>query len=97
MCIRDSSNDGVVPSSSQAYGQILGVFASDHLDCVGHYPHTLQNGTEVSGWVRSGADFTEARLELLWGRIADFVAKASRGRKSAAKKASTASAEEAAA
>lgn len=71
----DRTGDGVVPSASQAYGDILGVFASDHLDCVGHFPHTTSNGVEVSGWVRSGAGFTPERFELLWGRVAEYIAK----------------------
>ena len=67
-------NDGVVPTASQAYGTILGAFASDHLDCVGHYPHTQGDGTEVTGWVRSGADFNSDRFGLMWARISDFIA-----------------------
>jgi hypothetical protein len=70
----DRASDGIVPSASQAYGTILGVFASDHLDCIGHFSHRLGNGTEVSGWVRSGASFRQERFELLWGRVAAFVA-----------------------
>jgi hypothetical protein len=72
--IGDWSSDGVVPSRSQAYGTILGVFASDHLDCVGHFPHTQADDTEVPGWVRSGAEFNEDRFGLLWGRVGDFIA-----------------------
>lgn len=79
LTLEDRTSDGIVPSVSQAYGTILGVFASDHLDCIGHFPHSLRSGTEVSGWVRSGASFTKERFELLWGRVAAFVA-ASMGR-----------------
>lgn len=74
LTIDDRSSDGVVPTRSQAYGEILGVFASDHLDCVGHFPHYRPNGEHVSGWVRSGAGFNRARHELLWKKIADFIA-----------------------
>lgn len=81
--IDGQTNDGVVPSASQIYGRVVGVFASDHLDCVGHYPRTLEDGTHVSGWVRSGASFNEARFELLWGRIAGFAAISARAKKGA--------------
>lgn len=74
LTIDDRSSDGVVPTRSQGYGEVLGVFASDHLDCVGHYPHYQPHGQHVSGWVRSGAGFNQARHELLWGRIAKFIA-----------------------
>lgn len=72
--IDDDTNDGVVPTASQAYGTVLGTFASDHLDCVGHYPHTQADGTQVTGWVRSGADFNSDRFDLMWARISDFIA-----------------------
>jgi triacylglycerol lipase len=72
--IDDDTSDGVVPTASQAYGTILGVFASDHLDCVGHFPHTQGDGTEVTGWVRSGAGFNSDRFDLMWARISDFIA-----------------------
>jgi hypothetical protein len=73
--IDDQTSDGIVPTRSQAYGEVLGVFASDHLDCVGHFPHYQDNGTPVSGWVRSGAGFNRRRHELLWRRVAEFIAR----------------------
>lgn len=72
--IDNDTSDGVVPTASQPYGTILGVFASDHLDCVGHYPHTQGDGTEVTGWVRSGAGFNSDRFDLMWARISEFIA-----------------------
>jgi hypothetical protein len=74
LTVDDRSSDGVVPTRSQAYGEILGVFASDHLDCVGHFPHYRSDGQHVSGWVRSGAGFNGNRHELLWGRVAKCIA-----------------------
>jgi hypothetical protein len=71
--IDDDTSDGVVPTASQAYGKILGVFASDHLDCVGHYPHTQADGHRVTGWVRSGAAFNSERFKLLWTKVCDFM------------------------
>lgn len=73
--INDETSDGIVPTLSQPYGEVLGIFESDHLDCVGHFPHYRENGKPVSGWVRSGAGFNEERHELLWTRVADFVAR----------------------
>ena len=72
--IDEDTSDGVVPTASQAYGTILGVFASDHLDCVGHFPHRRSDGKQVTGWVRSGAAFDGDRFELLWARVCDFIA-----------------------
>jgi triacylglycerol lipase len=73
LSIDEHTSDGVVPTLSQAYGTILGVFASDHLDCVGHFPHK-QGDDDVPGWVRSGANFDPKRFDLLWGRVGNFVA-----------------------
>lgn len=72
--VDDRTSDGIVPSASQIHGTLLGVFESDHLDCVGHFPRTLADGTRVSGWVRSGARFSSERFSLLWGNVADFIA-----------------------
>ena len=96
LSVDETTNDGVVPSLSQAYGEIWGVFASDHLDCVGHYPHVLADGTVVSGWVRSGASFDTARFELLWSRVADLVASSARAKRASAKKPKRSKAQEAA-
>ena len=79
----DRTGDGVVPSASQAYKEILGVFASDHLDCVGHFREPLARGASRPGWVSSGAEFTPERFDLMWGRVAEFIA-ASVGRSLAA-------------
>jgi len=73
LLVSNRINDGIVPTASQPHGELLAVLASDHLDCVGHYPHRLADGTNVSGWVRSGASFSTARFELLWQRVADLV------------------------
>ena len=72
LSIDQHTSDGIVPTLSQAYGTILGVFASDHLDCVGHFPHKHGND-DVPGWVQSGADFDLDRFELLWERVGEFV------------------------
>jgi triacylglycerol lipase len=73
--IDDQISDGIVPTASQPHGEPLVVVASDHLDCVGHFPHTLPDGTEVSGWVRSGAGFNQDRFEIVWSRVAELVSR----------------------
>ena len=68
------ANDGIVPTWSQVHGEVGGVVASDHLDCVGMYPHRDGADRWVSGWVRSGAEFRDDRFRWLWGRIAAAIA-----------------------
>lgn len=67
--LSERSNDGLVPTYSQAFGRVGGVFASDHLDCIGMYDHG-----ETTGFVRSGARFDAGRFELLWSRVAAILA-----------------------
>ena len=74
--IDEQSNDGVVPTLSQAWGTIGGVYCGDHLDVVGQYPREVMLGGRPvyqPGWLRSGAMFREARFVKLWSDIASAV------------------------
>jgi pimeloyl-ACP methyl ester carboxylesterase len=64
-----TSNDGVVPSLSQIYGEFRGFVKADHLDVVGHYlrgPLEKQDGAD---WFLSGAKFSLDAFERLWGDV----------------------------
>jgi len=53
------ANDGVVPTRSQAYGNIVWAGPADHLDVLGHYPSPTRDGDRPfwSRWLgRSGKD-----------------------------------------
>lgn len=72
--ITSRSNDGVVPSLSQLYGEpLLGVVA-DHLDLVGQFRNA--GGQRLSDWLPSGSNFDESRFQSIWGRIATEIAAA---------------------
>lgn len=71
LTIDERSNDGVVPTLSQVFGRVGGVFASDHVDCIG-----LFRRWDNPGFIDSGASFGSARFALLWSRIADDIAAA---------------------
>jgi hypothetical protein len=60
-----------------AGGEIQGVVVADHLDVVGQFPQTV-DGRAYAGWIHSGADFREAQFRVLWGRVADVIARAER-------------------
>ncbi|MCB9664465.1 MAG: hypothetical protein H6732_10140 [Alphaproteobacteria bacterium] len=81
-------NDGIVPTYSQVHGEVVAVVASDHLDCVGFYPHCQGTGGDwprcegrpsLSGWVRSGADYRDSRHAFLWSRLAACFTAAEQG------------------
>jgi pimeloyl-ACP methyl ester carboxylesterase len=72
--ITKSSNDGMVPCQSQAYGRILGVILADHLDVVGQFPYA--GGDAHADWLPSGAGFDEARFRHAWSLVAQEIADA---------------------
>lgn len=63
--IEPCANDGVVPLSSQIWGDLIWVGKADHLDIVGHFPgpggHT--------DWLASGARFQRVRFDVVMDRI----------------------------
>lgn len=76
------SNDGIVPTWSQIYGEVLDVVLADHLDVVGQY----HREDEPHGdWLPSGSGFDAARFAKVWARVADALAEASGPRAQAAR------------
>lgn len=64
-----TSNDGVVPTLSQIYGEFRGFVKADHLDVIGHYlrgPLEKQDGAD---WFLSGAKFALPAFNNLWSDI----------------------------
>jgi hypothetical protein len=59
------ANDGVVPLSSQFWGEPVWVGRGDHLDVVGHFPgpggHT--------DWLASGSRFDNQRFATMMDRV----------------------------
>jgi triacylglycerol lipase len=71
LAITASSNDGIVPCQSQAYGRILDVVLGDHLDVVGQFPNA--GGDPHADWLPSGAGFDEARFRHVWSLVAQEI------------------------
>lgn len=67
-----ATNDGIVPTLSQLYGEPLMAVLADHLDVVGQFHNA--GGDPLSDWLPSGADFDEARFQEVWAQIADAIA-----------------------
>lgn len=63
--IDPGANDGIVPVTSQIWGDLIWVGKADHLDIVGHFPgpggHT--------DWLASGARFQRVRFDVVMDRI----------------------------
>lgn len=64
----ESRSDGIVPSRSQVWGQVVHVAVADHLDVTGHFD---QPPAHIS-WLKSGSHCQEPRFQALWDRILDF-------------------------
>lgn len=70
--ITRTSNDGVVPCQSQAYGKVLDIVLGDHLDVVGQFPGS--GGDSHADWLPCGAGFGEQAFFRLWSLVAQEIA-----------------------
>ncbi len=69
--IDDTSNDGVVPTLSMVWGQVVWCGEADHLDVLGHFSDDGAVRTHVD-WLTSGAEFSRRRFESLTRAVVDF-------------------------
>jgi pimeloyl-ACP methyl ester carboxylesterase len=70
--IDDRANDGVVPSLSMLWGELLWCGEADHLDILGHF-HDDQKPRNHVDWMMSGAHFTRHRFNQAMDAIAGFI------------------------
>lgn len=77
------TNDGIVPTLSQVYGELVDAVIGDHLDVVGQFAYA--GGDPLSDWLPSGAQFDEQRFGHVWDVIADTIAQNSNATKNKAK------------
>jgi hypothetical protein len=69
--VNDSSNDGVVPTLSMLWGELIWAGEADHLDVLGHFHDEIQPSAHTD-WVTSGARFTRQRFAALLDAISAF-------------------------
>ena len=67
-----AANDGIVPTLSQAWGQVIHAAVADHLDVLGHFRDAEHDPPHVD-WLVSGSDFDRPRFEALWSDVAQFL------------------------
>lgn len=73
------ANDGVVPTLSQVWGEVIHAAAADHLDVIGHF-HEPGHVPPHFDWLASGTGFDHTSFASLWTDVARFVAQAASGR-----------------
>jgi pimeloyl-ACP methyl ester carboxylesterase len=71
-------NDGMVPTLSQVWGEVIHVANADHLDVVGQYGGSSRKGTHAD-WLPSASGFDDRAFTDLWQAVASFVTRTSRG------------------
>jgi triacylglycerol lipase len=69
--VDSSTNDGIVPTLSQVYGDLVCAVASDHYDVLGRFDDA---GRALSDWLPSGSGFDEDRFLHVWNCVADRIA-----------------------
>jgi hypothetical protein len=66
------ANDGIVPTLSQTWGQVIHAAVADHLDVLGHFRDAAHEPPHVD-WLVSGSGFDRGRFEALWGDVVRFL------------------------
>lgn len=69
--ITDRSSDGVVPTLSMVWDEILWCGQADHLDILGHF-QGQDDQTSHTDWLTSGAEFSEAQFHEMLDGVARF-------------------------
>lgn len=67
-----SANDGVVPTLSQVWGDVIHAVHADHLDVVGHFDGPAHVPPHFD-WLATGTGFGRGHFEALWTDVARFV------------------------
>jgi hypothetical protein len=68
-----AANDGVVPTRSQVWGDVIHAAQGDHLDVLGHFRDPSHSPPHFD-WLATGSEFTRAKFELLWTDVARYLA-----------------------
>jgi triacylglycerol lipase len=72
-----SDNDGMAPTLSQVWGEIVHVTEADHLDVMGQYGDQLGPGIHAD-WLPSHSGFDGLSFAALWSDVAAFVTRSAR-------------------
>jgi triacylglycerol lipase len=67
-----SWSDGMVPTLSQIWGEVIHAARADHLDVVGHYG-SQNPKTPTTDWLPTRSGFDDAAFEALWSAVAHFI------------------------
>lgn len=66
------ANDGMVPTVSQPWGEIIACCCGDHLDVIGHFD-APDGPTPHHDWLFTGSGMNRARFEAVYEAVAAFL------------------------
>jgi triacylglycerol lipase len=66
------ANDGIVPTLSQLWGDVVAPVWADHHDAIGHF-HGPTHVPRHFDWVASGTGFDRRQFEALWRKVAAYL------------------------
>jgi triacylglycerol esterase/lipase EstA (alpha/beta hydrolase family) len=69
--ISASTSDGVVPTLSQVYGEVVQTVVADHLDVVGQFRNA--GGQRYADWLPSGSRFDQGTFDRIWQKVAEVL------------------------
>ncbi|MEM7435654.1 MAG: triacylglycerol lipase [Myxococcota bacterium] len=67
-----TQTDGIVPTRSQLWGELVYAGRGDHLDVCGHFDD-VEHDPPHYDWLATGSGFDRAQFESLWGAVTDFL------------------------
>ena len=67
------TNDGIVPTLSQLWGEVICAVTADHHDVIGHFDDPEHDPPHYD-WISSGSGFSRNDFERLWVGVADWIA-----------------------
>jgi hypothetical protein len=65
-------NDGIVPSLSQVWGEMIHLVQADHFDVIGHFAGPDHTPPHYD-WLTSGSGFDRNDFERLWRDVTRFI------------------------
>lgn len=70
-----TANDGIVPTRSQIWGELIHIARADHLDVMGYFGDR-EGGPAHVDWLVTQSGFDRTRFRALWGAVARWIAEA---------------------
>jgi triacylglycerol lipase len=65
-------NDGISPTNSQLWGELVHATTADHLDVMGHFGSS-EPDAPAGDWLPSHSGFATTHFEQLWSDVATFI------------------------